>query len=283
MYYNKRPLTEMLPDGLDFDVEFEDTKVRDKKYVLNGETGEYLGVVGSSFNCANHTDFFGGVYDTVTEHLGKDELKDMKVHWKTAKHNAWAMMDIVLPNVTARVETDKHSTDIAQRIIALHGIDGSCSNQTYFGAIDFFCTNGMITGEHDKIRRKNTSNFTMDKFIRDLKQSTQSFYAQSNQLQQWARQPLQVSNVKTMLEALLKSDHLSDKMLELYNQEASVRGNNAWSLYSAFTNYATYADDQNGFKLRNTGKDTTAVTMFNREQKVSQWISSVPFRQLVAA
>jgi hypothetical protein len=283
MYYNKRPLTEMLPSGLDFDVEFEDTKVRDKKYVINGETGEYLGVVGSSFNCANHTDFFGGVYDTVTEHLGEDELKDMKVHWKTAKHNAWAMMDIVLPNVTARVETEKHSTDIAQRIIALHGIDGSCSNQTYFGAIDFFCTNGMITGDHDKIRRKNTSNFTMDKFIRDLKQSTQSFYAQSNQLQQWARQPLQVSNVKTMLEALLKSDHLSDKMLELYNREASVRGNNAWSLYSAFTNYATYADDQNGFKLRNTGKDTTAVTMFNREQKVSQWISSAPFRQLVAA
>jgi hypothetical protein len=283
MYYNKRPLTEMLPSGLDFDVEFEDTKVRDKKYVINGETGEYLGVVGSSFNCANHTDFFGGVYDTVTEHLGEDELKDMKVHWKTAKHNAWAMMDIVLPNVTARVETEKHSTDIAQRIIALHGIDGSCSNQTYFGAIDFFCTNGMITGDHDKIRRKNTSNFTMDKFIRDLKQSTQSFYAQSNQLQQWARKPLQVSNVKTMLEALLKSDHLSDKMLELYNREASVRGNNAWSLYSAFTNYATYADDQNGFKLRNTGKDTTAVTMFNREQKVSQWISSAPFRQLVAA
>jgi hypothetical protein len=283
MYYNKRPLTEMLPSGLDFDVEFEDTKVRDKKYVINGETGEYLGVVGSSFNCANHTDFFGGVYDTVTEHLGEDELKDMKVHWKTAKHNAWAMMDIVLPNVTARVETEKHSTDIAQRIIALHGIDGSCSNQTYFGAIDFFCTNGMITGDHDKIRRKNTSNFTMDKFIRDLKQSTQSFYAQSNQLQQWARQPLQVSNVKTMLEALLKSDHLSDKMLELYNREASVRGNNAWSLYSAFTNYATYADDQNGFKLRNTGKDTTAVTMFNREQKVSQWIRTVPFRQLVAA
>jgi hypothetical protein len=283
MYYNKRPLTEMLPSGLDFDVEFEDTKVRDKKYVINGETGEYLGVVGSSFNCANHTDFFGGVYDTVTEHLGEDELKDMKVHWKTAKHNAWAMMDIVLPNVTARVETEKHSTDIAQRIIALHGIDGSCSNQTYFGAIDFFCTNGMITGDHDKIRRKNTSNFTMDKFIRDLKQSTQSFYAQSNQLQQWARKPLQVSNVKTMLEALLKSDHLSDKMLELYNREASVRGNNAWSLYSAFTNYATYADDQNGFKLRNTGKDTTAVTMFNREQKVSQWIRTVPFRQLVAA
>ena len=122
MYYNKRPLIEMLPDGLDFDVEFEDTKVRDKKYVINGETGEYLGVVGSTFRCANHNDFFGGVYDTVTEHLGEAECKDMTIKWNTAKHNAWAMMDIVLPNVTARVETEKHSTDIAQRIMYGHCI-----------------------------------------------------------------------------------------------------------------------------------------------------------------
>ena len=283
MLYNKRPLTEMLPDGLDFDVEFEPTLVHGKKYVINGATGDYLGVVGDTFTCANHTDFFSGVYDTVTEHLGEEECKDMTVKWKIAKHNAWAMMDIVLPNVTARVETKKHSTDIAQRIIALHGIDGSCSNQTYFGAIDFFCTNGMITGDHDKIRRKNTSNFTMDKFIMDLQRSTQSFYSQSEQLQHWAKQSLTNRSVKTMLDRLLKSETVADKMMNLYNQETIVRGHNVWALYSAFTNYATYADDRSGFKLRNTGKDTAAVSMFNREQKVSQWISSAPFQQLIAA
>jgi hypothetical protein len=277
------PMQDMIPENLDFAVEFEPTKVKDKKYVINGDTGEYIGVVGDTFQCASHTDFFEGVHNTVTENLGEAECDSMNMKWRTARQNAWAMLDMTLPNVTARIETDKHSTTIAQRIIALHGIDGSCSNQTFFGAIDFFCTNGMIRGEHDKIRRKNTANFTMDRFIRDLREATQSFYAQSERLQGWANKPLYVGDVKAMLETLLKSDRMAEKMFGLYNQEASVRGQNVWSLYSAFTNYASYADERNGFNLRNTGKDTTAVSMFQRENKVSQWIESKPFKELIAA
>ena len=277
------PMNMMIPEELNFDPVFEPTKVKDKKYVINGNTGDYIGVVGDTFNCASHTDFFEGVHNTITENLGEAECEDMNMKWKIARQNAWALLDMTLPNVTARIETAKHSTTIAQRIIALHGIDGSCSNQTFFGAIDFFCTNGQIRGEHDKIRRKNSANFSMDRFIRDLRESSQSFYAQSERLQGWANKSLFVGDVKSMLETLLKSDRTAEKMLALYNQEASVRGQNVWALYSAFTNYATYADDRNGFALRNTGKDTNAVSMFQRENKVAQWIESKPFKELIAA
>lgn len=274
---------DFIPDHLDFNVEFEDTKVKDKKYVINGTTGEYLGVVGDTFNCANHGEFFNGVHDTITENLTESETNGMNIKFKEAKNNAWVLMDMTLPNVTARIESDKHSTQVAQRIIALHGIDGSCSNQVYFGAIDFFCTNGMIRGEHDKVRRKNTSNFTMDSFIRRLRESTQSFYMQSERLQGWATKPLYVGHVRDMLHSLMKSERAGDKMLGLYHHEASVRGQNVWALYSAFTNYATYADERNGFTLRDTGKDTNAVSMFQREHKVSQWIESPQFKELIAA
>ena len=277
------PMQDMIPENLDFTVAFEPTKVKDKKYVINGDTGEYIGVVGDTFNCASHTEFFEGVHDTVTENLGAAQCEDMNMKWRSARQNAWAMLDMTLPNVTARIETDKHSTTIAQRIIALHGIDGSCSNQTFFGAIDFFCTNGMIRGEHDKVRRKNTANFTMDRFIRDLRESTQSFYAQSERLQGWANKPLYRGDVKAMLDTLLKSDRMAEKMFGLYNQEASVRGQNVWALYSAFTNYASYADERNGFNLRNTGNDTQAVSMWSREQEVSKWVSDKLFVELEAA
>ena len=274
---------DLIPQALDFSVEFEKTKVKDKKYVINGKTGEYIGVVGDTFNCANHADFFGGVHDTITENLGASECEDMKVSWKIAKENAWALMDMTLPNVTAKVVTDRHETTIAQRVIALHGIDGSCSNTVFFGAIDFFCTNGMIRGEHDKVRRKNTSNFSMDRFIRDLNESKQSFYAQSERLQHWANIGLSFINVKELLEKIMKSERAAEKMFTLYNQEVNVRGRNVFALYSAFTNYATYADERNGFQLRNTGNDTQAVSMFQREHKVSQWIETPQFKQLVAA
>ena len=238
--------------------------------------------MGDSFNCASHKDFFHGVQDTMTETLSSDELSDAKVSWKRARQDAWALMDIQLPTTIAKIATDRHETTVSQRIIALHGIDGSCSNQVFFGAIDFFCTNGMIRGEHDKVRRKNTSNFTMDRFISDLRNSRQDFYKQTEQLQRWAETSLATVDVRAFLEKLLKSDRTADKMFTLYNQEVGIRGRNMFALYSAFTNYATYADERNGFAMRNTGNDTEAVTMFNRENKVAQWVGSNMFQQLAA-
>ena len=272
-----------VPFNLDFNVGFEPTLVKDKKYVINQLTGEYIGVVGNSFNCANHSDFFYGVQNTMSENLSADELQGAKTTWKTSRNNAWALMDVTLPNVTAEIVTSKHQTTVSQRVIALHGIDGSCSNMVFFGAIDFFCTNGMIRGEHDKVRRKNTANFSMDRFIADLSRSKQDFYAQSERLQHWATIDLSHINVKDLLDGILKSDRKSEKMFTLYNQEVGTRGRNVFSLYSAFTNYATYADERNGFNLRNTGNDTQAMSMFNREHEVSKWIESKQFKELVAA
>ncbi len=274
---------EYIPENLDFKVDFEPTRVSDKKYVINRSTAEPIAIVGKDFTCASHGDFFRSVMDTVTENLTSYEVDGANIAWRDAHHNGWAMMDMTLPNVKAKITTPKHETEVAQRIIALHGVDGTCSNTVLFGAIDFFCTNGQIRGEHDKVRRKNTSGFDLDTFIGQLNRSKQDFYAQSERLQGWANKPLVYTNVRDMLHSLLKSEKVGDKMLGLYAQEANVRGHNAWALYSAFTNYASYADDRNGFKLRNTGGDTEAVNMFQREAKVAQWIESKQFKELLAA
>ena len=70
-------------------------------------------------------------------------------------------------------------------------------------------------------------------------------------------------------------------MFALYREEVTTRGQNLWSLYSAFTNYATYADERNGFKMRETGNDTQAKTMLDREYDVARWVNTSQFRSLV--
>ena len=272
-----------VPKKLNFDVRFEPTKVMDKKYVINNTTDEYLGVVGHSFTCASHPSFFDGVQEAMADTLEDSALTDVQVDWKTARNNTWGMMDVKLPNVTRTISTDKHETMLVQRVIALHAIDGSCSNQVYYGAIDTFCTNGMITGDYDKVRRKNSSNFNMSRFIEELKSSTRNFYTQMDMFQQWASVSTSNVDMKSMLESLMDSDRKAEKMFSLYNKETSKRGKNVFSLYSAFTNYSSYADERNGFSMRNTGNDTQAQTMWTREQEVSKWISSPQFKQLVAA
>ena len=272
-----------IPTHLDFDVEFEDTKVSDKKYVINGNTGQYLGIVGNGFTCASHGDFYRGVMDTLTENLEPSDTMNAQYKWRTARNGAWTMLDITLPDMQVEISTDKHSTTLGNRIISLHGIDGSCSNQVYFGQIDFFCTNGMIRGEYDKVRKKNTANFSLDSFIYELNRSRRDFYAETAKMQVWAQTDLKYVNVQSLLEEMISSRRKAEKMYQLYCHEASQRGHNKWALYSAFTNYASYADERNGFNLRNTGHDTQAISMFTREQEVSKWVSDDRFIQLEAA
>ena len=285
MPYDVLPTTHELPTNLDFPLAFETTKFNEKKYVINNKTGDYLGVVGQGFNCATHSSFFEGVQNVMVDSI-PDAMTDSTVRWSSARNNAWAMMDITLPSVSTTIVTDKHSTKIGQRVIALHGVDGSCSNQVFFGAIDFFCTNGMITGDYNKVRRKNTSNFCMNRFIQELNQSSIDFYEQADQLQTWAKTELPVYSTKGWVEFLskiTKSDQKAMKMIHLVQQEVSKRGRNVFALYRAFTNYASYADDRNGFNLRNTGKDTASQSMWARESEVTKWISTPEFKQLVAA
>ena len=272
-----------IPEYLDFDVAFEDTRMHDKKYVINETTGQPLGIVGKSFRCASHGDFFRGVVDTATETLSAHDLADADFSFNTARNGAWAMLDITLPNVTSTIKTDKFETSIGNRIISLHGIDGSCSNQVYFGAIDFFCTNGMITGDHDKVRKKNTSNFTMNSFIYELNRARTDFYTQAEKMQVWANTDLKYVDVSSLLDDMLGSKRKSERMYSLYMSEAGVRGHNKFALYSAMTNYASYADERNGFNLKNTGNDTQAMSMWSREQEVSKWVSDKKFIELEAA
>ena len=273
---------EYVPENLDFNVTFEPTKVDDKKYVINENTGDYIGIVGNGFTCASHGDFFRNVMDTTTQTLSDYDMEGAQINWRSAHKDGWAMMDMTLPNVTAKIATDKHETTLMKRIIALHGVNGTCSNTTIFGAIDFFCLNGQIRGKHDKVMRKNTSNFSLDRFIFELEKSQQDFTAQAEQMQRWANTSLAHVNVKELLEGIMRSDRKAEKMHTLYSQEAGARGRNLWSLYSAFTNYATYADERNGFNLRNTGNDTQAISMFKREIDVAGWIDTPQFQAIAA-
>ena len=259
------PFDFTVPESLDFDIAFEDTKVDDKKYVINKTTGKYLNVVGKDFTCVSHPEHYTGVVDTVVETLGED-----------------AMQDMVLPKVTNFVRTSKHETEVSQRIISLHGVDSSCSSLCLHGWIDSFCTNGCISGEHDKVKRKHTSGFNFDMFQMQLRDSQRSFNEQAERLQLWARQRVGLYEVKAMLESMIPSKQKAEKMYELCCVEASVRGQNKYAVYSAFTNYSSWADERNGFSLRNTGYDTKNISMFNRELEVSKWIDSPQFKQLAA-
>ena len=271
-----------LPDNVNFDVAHEPTRMTGKKYVVNQSNGEVLGIVGRGYPVNPHPVFFRRVQAAITDTLSWNDLDDAKVRWQTSRFGAFALMDITLPNVKYTVTTDRHQTEVAQRVIALHGLDGLCSNQIYYGAIDKFCTNGMLSGDHTRIKRKNTTNWDLDTFIEELNKAKVEFNDHGRLLQTWADKQVVAEQVHYALKAIVKSDRKAEKLTTLYLNEASTRGHNVFSLYSALTNFATYADERNDFKLRETAADTAAVTMFKREQQVNDWVSHPAFLALAA-
>jgi len=269
-----------LDESLLFDIGYEKTRLASKKYVMNINEDKPIGIVGNSFNTVSHLAFINGVEDAIKENRNPYELADAKVKISTAKDKAVMIADVTLPNVNKTVVTNLMTTTICERFIITHGVDGSMSNQVYFGGIDRYCTNGQIGGEYDKVRRKNTSRFDMVNFIIELQKAKQNFYLHSDNLQSWANIKLDGVDVAEIIKNIVKSDRKAKKMTSLYYNEVANRGSNVFSLYSAFTNYSSYADERNGFKLKEMGNDTESLSMWNREQEVSKWISSNEFKKL---
>lgn len=272
----------IVPDHLDFDVSFDKTRVRDKKYVINSDTDEAIAIIGRSATARNHAEFYNRVWDTIVEDLSQEDLQDKTYKFSSARNKGWSMLNVTFPNVKTTVETVKHKTEIAFRMIAVHAIDGTASPATWFGGIDTFCTNGQITGDWDMVRKKNTSGFTVENFMRELRVAKTNFDLQGKRLQTWATTNLAHVQVDELIQKIVKSERKSRKLHDLFLDERRMRGNNLFALYSAFTNYSSYADARNGFELRNTGNDTKAVSMLAREQEVSKWVSSPEFLQLAA-
>jgi len=273
-------ITSHLTDDLMFNVAYEKTRVQGKKYVIDTSRDKAIAVVGNSFNCASHYELLKTVEDVIAKGRTPFELSDAKVKINKARDNAVIIADVTLPNVNAKVITDLMSTTICERIIITHGVDGTMSNQVWFGAIDSWCSNGQVIGEHDKLRKKNTRLFTTTILGNELEESRQNFYENSSKLNEWSKIKLDGVDVSEIIKNIVKSDRKAEKMSSLYYNEVSNRGANVFSLYSAFTNYSSYADERNGFSLKNMGNDTENISMWNRELEVSKWISSNEFKKL---
>jgi len=273
-------ITSHLTDDLMFNVAYEKTRVQGKKYVIDTSRDKAIAVVGNSFNCASHYELLKTVEDVIAKGRTPFELSDAKVKINKARDNAVIIADVTLPNVNAKVITDLMSTTICERIIITHGVDGTMSNQVWFGAIDSWCSNGQVIGEHDKLKKKNTRLFTTTILGNELEESRQNFYENSSKLNEWSKIKLDGVDVSEIIKNIVKSDRKAEKMSSLYYNEVSNRGANVFSLYSAFTNYSSYADERNGFSLKNMGNDTENISMWNRELEVSKWISSNEFKKL---
>ena len=256
----------------------------DKKGIYKvDEEGEIitgLGVVGDSYPLHSHVDFFRPQQDMIRRKFPAAHLENIQTNYQISRNGSWALQDITFPGVKHLIDTGKHTTTIALRNASWHSVNGSTSNNSIFGTMDFLCTNLDMKGEYSLIRKKNTKHFDMRRFIQEIEESVEDFYITARKYQAWANRDITFQNAQTIVEALPVAKRSKEKLINIYEQEATTRGSNLWALYSAFTNYSSHTD--NGFAIRKTASDHTAQTMLKREFEVANWVENEEFVRLAA-
>ena len=281
---NNNDLFKMKGSAVDFPMKEEDIEhFPHHKFIYRtdefGEIVKGLGYVGKEYPLTTHRDFFSQQHDMMQSKFSSNELDNLLCNYRISRDGAWALQDITFPNVKQTINNGKHKTELALRHASWHSVDASASNNSVFGIMDFFCTNMSMNGEYDIIKKKNTKHFNMERFINEIEQSVDEFYATSEKYNAWANKNISLEDAKRVIESLPVTDKKKKALVNIYDKEAIQRDSTVWALYSAFTNYSSHIDN---YSLNNTKHDHEAQSMLKREFEVANWIHTEEFVKLAA-
>ena len=238
-----------------------------------------LGVVGKNYKLLKNRELCEGIEDTFMDALTKEELHDVSRRDRVSYMGATSIRDYIFPSITAPIGSERSS--IAFRAIVINGYDGSSSFKFYHGAIDFFCSNGMVTGSYDMIVKRHTSGLQVPRLTDRLRQSIDIFYKQAKHWKRWVGKEIQNEDAEECFKAMPNvSERRVQQLMRQFAIECASHGRTVWALYSAATFYAS--SDHGEFSIRETNSDHKASTLMNREQQVRSWLNTDDFMRIAA-
>ena len=259
------------------------TELYSHKVLVDTWTGASTGVVGDKYKVTQMGDFTKATEEMLLEALPNDKFKDMEISDSMSHGSAIRCRKYTFPAFAMPIETRKHKTEVALTVALIQSYDGSTSNGFVTGLLDFFCTNGMISGDYTKGNKRHTSGFNLSNFILDMDKVVRDFYKDIQRYQVMASTDIRIPQAEAVLEALPgMSDRLAKVMKDQYLTEVSTRGSNVWALASALTYYSSHNSEE--FPVKGSASnDNVAKSLLDRSRRVNTWMNSTPFQGLLLA
>ena len=259
------------------------TELYSHKVLVDTWTGASTGVVGDKYKVTQMGDFTKATEEMLLEALPNDKFKDMEISDSMSHGSAIRCRKYTFPAFAKPIETRKHQTDVALTVALIQSYDGSTSNGFVTGLLDFFCTNGMISGDYTKGNKRHTSGFNLSNFILDMDKVVRDFYKDIQRYQVMASTDIRIPQAEAVLEALPgMSDRLAKVMKDQYLTEVSTRGSNVWALASALTYYSSHNSEE--FPIKGSASnDNVTKSLLDRSRRVNTWMNSSPFQSLLLA
>jgi hypothetical protein len=259
------------------------TELNSHKVLVDTWTGASTGVVGNKYKVTQMGDFTKATEEMLLEALPNDKFKDLEISDSMSHGSAIRCRKYTFPAFAKPIETRKHQTDVALTVALIQSYDGSTSNGFVTGLLDFFCTNGMISGDYTKGNKRHTSGFNLSNFILDMDKVVRDFYKDIQRYQVMASTDIRITQAEAVLEALPgMSERLAKVMKDQYLTEVSTRGSNVWALASALTYYSSHNSEE--FPVKGSASnDNVTKSLLDRSRRVNTWMNSSPFQSLLLA
>ena len=259
------------------------TELNSHKVLVDTWTGAPTGVVGDKYKVTQMRDFTDATERMLMDALPNDKFKDMEINDTMSHGSAVRCRKYTFPAFSKPIETRKHQTEVALTVALVQSYDGSTSNGFVTGLLDFFCTNGMISGDYTKGNKRHTSGFNLTNFILDMDKGVKDFYNDIQRYQIWAGTDIPVIQAEGTIESLPgMSDRLAKGIKDQYLTEVQTRGSNVWALASALTYYSSHNSEE--FPIKGSAaNDNVARALLDRSRKVNTWLRSSVFQNLLLA
>jgi len=242
-----------------------------------GDGAQLLNIVGSTYKLVHNRELFTAVEDAMMTKMQSSQLEGVEVKDKVSGWGKVCFREYVFPNVRCRL--DRTVGDIGFRIIVQNGYGGSAL-RIHAGAIDFYCTNGMIRGEYVSAYRRHTSRLMIGDLSKTINTAVNEYAKTTEQLQTWSKKPVTHEKAMALFEAIASSVKMREGLAEQFMEERDLRGNNVWAVYSTLTHYASHP--RGAFALRKSveEQDNVAATMLRHELDVVRWTQTPEWHAL---
>ena len=267
------------------------TLANDKKMLLRDAEGNpndtsYLSVVSDKYRVVTNEEILVPLQQQMINFFDPTVLEEVNIQDTLSNNGVVSYCKYTLPRIKHSIETPTgHRTEFGLTFVMKNTFDGKGSVTMWSGLIDFFCTNGTVTGEYDITRKRHSRNFNTDGFISAFRLSMEKHKAAVDQYQVYADTKINSTlKVQQLFDKLTntnraeqkRSGGLSDKLFAQWIDEVQERGSNVFSVQSALTHYASHDDHR--FALTKAGD---GATLYKRSEQVTKWLSSNVWKNFV--
>jgi hypothetical protein len=245
------------------------------------DTEKALGAVLERYKIVQNQELFDSLASALEDAAPARALEGAKIKPSISYGGRQAFADIAFPSLTEDlIQARGNATALTFRLLLWNSFDGSSPVRLAAGAIDGYCSNGMIFGSYDLFGRRHTKGFSQKDLSDFVGNSFVLFQEKIIELRRETFAPIELTQAEEFLKKNF-SERRAAQLLERFAVESQERGQTVWALRSALTYYASH--NSHAFGVRNTGADSEAAVLYGRENEISSLFAGAGWRELLAA